>query len=219
MSNELMKYVKKMSAKSMRLYYILLAAAILMLVVLMFCDEEKVYFLGTSAFVAAASFILYCTEHSRRKSARKEIEVWFEQQSGETKGRLLEELKAVPKRQWKRGFAATPEITFYADAHGVHGVPTDTILWVYEKIDTYFPIFRYYTFVMCTMEGRRHNWEIGMNPVWSETLRGMALDAEFQLRELYPGIISGYTRDMVQMYLRDRNAMKERYAERQNGGA
>ncbi|RGY99851.1 hypothetical protein [Clostridium sp. AM58-1XD] len=216
MNEELLGYVKKMSVKSMKIYYGLLVCLALLFGIMLLCRAPGIYLLFCGAVSVLYIAIIYAIEHSRRKSARENIDRLFGRLSMDEQHEVMEKLREMPDEQWKAGFAATPEITFFTNGHGVHAIPTSTILWAYEKIDIMVPLFKYYSVYMYTEDGEKHNCEVGMCPIWGgRDQDDIVTNAVWSLQRYYPGIISGYSRDMYRMFTRDIEAVKQMYRDRE----
>lgn len=215
MTDELMGYVKKLSFKSMKVYYGLLVTLGLLLLLMLVCRASWESVLFTASLSAVYALIIYAMEHSRRKSARELIKGLFNGLSPEQQNALIKQLRETSREQWRSGFVATPEITFFTNAHGVHAILNSNILWAYERIDIMFPLFRYYSIYLYTMYHQKNICEVGMCPLWSgRKQEDFVINAVWELRKYYPGIISGYDRDLYKMYNNNIGEMKKAYAER-----
>lgn len=215
MSDELMEYVKKLSFKSMKMYYGFLVTLFLLLLLLLVCQSSGEVLLFTVSISAVYILLIYLIEHSRRKRGRELIKELFNQLSPSQQNDLLKQLKDTSKEQWRSGFVATPEITLYTNGHGVHGILNKNILWAYEKIDIMFPLFRFYSLYLYTRYHQKYICEVGMCPVWSGRKKeDFVINAVWQLRKYYPGIISGYSKELYKLYNNNIGEMEKAYAER-----
>lgn len=217
MNHEVMGCVEKMSRKSMRFYYGISACFVVFFAIIVACGAESEYIIGIAAVCGVAILIIILMALVSRKNGREDIEILFRNLNPEQQASLVEKIRQMPKGQWKTGYFITPEITFFMNLRGVHGVRTSQILWVYKKIDIMFPLFKYSTLVIHTTRHEKFLCEIGFSPVWAgEKQEDLIASAIRQLRKYFPGIISGYSRDLYRLFSNNIGEMKKLYAERES---
>lgn len=215
MEKEFEGYLKKLAFKSMKFYYGLLGLmAFLLIVALVFTESWEIK-VGIGAFCCFLVALIFLMEHSRRKKGRESIWKLYEALDVQQRQGFLDQFRNASEEYWKSGFFPSPEMTVFTNGQGVHALPSSSVLWIYKKIDIFMPVFRFYSIYMYTMSGEKYICEVGMSPIWSgRYLDDAAENGIWRLCRHYPGIIRGYSRELLKLCKGNLAEMRALYEER-----
>lgn len=214
--DDVMKKIKVMCTKTTKIYIVLLAMCyVAFVLVLVLGASMKVLLLIAMACVVY-TFVSWLIITLRWTSTKERIGKLLEQMNSPDKEQLLKEFKEAPVVQWKKGCFVSSKFIFFSNTRGVFVLPIDQVLWAYRRVDTFIPLYKYYSMYMLTMDQTRYVYEAGMSAIWSgEEMEDRVEDAIWMMKRSYPGILTGYSRDLYLLFRENFELMKQRYQERQ----